>query len=150
MYTAVLCVYVCRGWGGCSLIKIWPSCCFYVPRCAQNVKAARGWDLNQTRGGWGREKLLYVVQGFCVISLSSFVMKLSFCTFFQIINTRMAFALPRNWPMTLCRMRTVQSPQRSLMYSYYCCDAGPLLRQRISGPPMAVVWVPLNHHTHIM
>ena len=31
-----------------SPIQIWPSRCFYVPRAARNVKAARGSDLNRT------------------------------------------------------------------------------------------------------
>ena len=32
----------------CNPIQIWPSCCFFVPRCARNEKAARGSDLNWT------------------------------------------------------------------------------------------------------
>ena len=34
--------------GAVHVLKIWPSCCFYVPREARNVKAARGSDLKRT------------------------------------------------------------------------------------------------------
>ena len=43
-------------WPTCSPIQIWPSCCFFVPSCARNKKAARGSDLNRTslpvNAGW--------------------------------------------------------------------------------------------------